>query len=111
MTDKIKTLVVEGATEAAGAIDKFATSATAALDTSMPNTPPAIKTDFQNLLAEIKAIPGEVTGELAVAEEKILAAISWVVTHFRIADAAVQTDVASIKTDAGAMESAVEKAV
>jgi hypothetical protein len=56
------------------------------------------------------------------AKDKILAAIEWVESHFRIADAAVETDaaaikptaetdVASIKTDTAQVQTAVENAI
>lgn len=88
---------------------------------SMPTTPPAIKTGFEKLLGELEAIPGDVTNDLAIAKEKILAAISWVESHFTSAKATAETDAASIKTvaetdvatvktDATDVQAAVEKA-
>jgi hypothetical protein len=112
MTDTdTTTLVVEGTAEAAAAIDKFATSTLAALDTSMPTTPPAIKGFFANLLDEIEAIPDEVTAELSKAKMNVLSAMAYLERHFTAAKATAETDVASIKTDATDVQAAVEKAV
>lgn len=105
-----------------GATSAAAATTIASIITAMPTTPTPIMSGFYVLLTEIEAIPGDVTTELATAKHKILAAMEWVESHFRIADAAVETDVAaikttaetdvaSIKTDAAQVQAAVEKAV
>jgi hypothetical protein len=96
-----------GAAPAAAAVTDAAVNITSA----MAATPPAIKTAFERLISEIDAIPSNVTAEIGEAKTKILAAIIWVESHFTTAKAAAETDVASIKTDAGEVQAAVEKAV
>lgn len=77
---------------------------------------------FSWLLIELEDVPGEVTSDLAKAKEHVLAAISWVETHFTTAKAAAETeadhikivantDAAAIETDATDVQAAVEKAV
>lgn len=87
-------------TDTTGATRAAAGTTIASIITAMPTTPTPIKSGVYVLLTEIEAIPGEVTTELATAKDRIPAAIEWVGSHFRIADAAVETDVAAIKTTA-----------
>jgi hypothetical protein len=103
MTDETTT----GAAPAAAAVSQDV----AGITLTMPTTPAPIKGFFENLINELEAIPGEVTYELSVAKEKVMAAISYVESHFQSAKTTAETDVASIKTDATDVQAAVEKAV
>jgi hypothetical protein len=72
--------------------------------------PARIQSAVTILFAELKAIPSEVAVELAKAKDHVLAAISYVESHCQLAKNAPETDVPAIKTNAGEVQAAVEKA-
>jgi hypothetical protein len=78
----------------------------------------ALETKFESLIADIEAVPGEISEALQHAKAKVVAAWAHVEEHFDAAKTTAEADVAKVATDvsqtasnvAGATAGAAESA-
>jgi hypothetical protein len=81
--------------------------------TTATGTPAGIRAKFDALIAEIEAIPGEITEELSIAKTRLSQATTYLLAHFCKVEAAAvldaKNDTAAIETDAAKVETEAEK--
>jgi hypothetical protein len=91
------------------------TQTTAAAPEAQPlierTVPAGVKAAVQRMLAEIEAIPGDVTRELSYAKTKVHEAYEWLENHFVTGGTVIKADAEEVAADAQAGAAKVEGAV